>query len=108
MAKKKPLSQSTRWFVGNEDDAQQIAEWFHSEGQPGHAMFDENLEKIRNAVVGTPKKGIVGMLDWCLKQLAESPVEDPFVAGVAFDEWAQKRGYGKYADEDFADIEVEA
>lgn len=100
---KKPMKLSTRWFVGNEDDAIQIAEWFHGEGEIGNWNYEENYEKIRNAVVGTPKKGVTAMVQWCLEKRAEAEPEDPFVAAIAFDEWARRMKFGSYADLDEED-----
>lgn len=103
MGKTKDPRLSTRWFLANEEDAEQIAFHFHGPGNPGAWNFIAHHAQIKNAVVGQPKKQVLALVEWALAKRLEAPEEEPFLCGVAFDEWAKRRRIGTYK---YAEVEV--
>lgn len=98
---------STKWWVCNEDDAEQLALEFHGPKKPGAYRYEENHATIADVIVGLPKKQVLGFVDWALKQRLTAPEEEPFLFAHALDEWAKARGFGPYAvDVDQAPKEI--
>jgi hypothetical protein len=101
-AKDKP---STRWWLTNADDANQICFHFHGEGKPGNFEYDAHLARIRDAVIGEPKKMVIGIVEWVMKcealheaemQNPEGGPVEPFIASSLFEQWARENCKGKH------------
>ena len=86
MAKDPELT--TKWFVANRDDAEQIALKFHR----SEALFERKVQQIWRAIEGRPKKEVIGLIEWLLKKRKEQRQRDPdepFDAAKILTEWRE-------------------
>lgn len=119
---------TTKWWTANREDAMEIAvrfhgsylttdsneEWAQEFARERNLRFEQHRQTIEDAIVGEPKKRILGIVEWVLghekaynEELEMGETPEPFVASALFDGWAREHRAGKYREpqpEEFEEV----
>ncbi len=93
---------TTKWYTANQNDSEAIFEYFYSHikrTQSNNAILEGKRQQIFVAVDGVPRKEVLAILEWVMKNLQKWEAEEtegydpnvPFDPAGVFYRWRYNR-----------------